>query len=106
VCAFQWLSANRLALAAKQSIPSDPWIHLRYEDIFERPVEMFQKTFDQLRIPFDQTVRERCANLQPTSVVKGTPKLQKWKERNPDAIRRILPRIRPLMLELGYDPDQ
>jgi hypothetical protein len=106
VCAFQWLSANRLALAAKQFIPSDQWIHLRYEDIFKKPVDMFQKVFDQLRIPFDQTVRERCANLQPTSIVKGTPKMQKWKERNPAAIQRILPRIRPLLLELGYDPDE
>ena len=105
VCAFQWLSANRLALEAKQSIPSEQWIHLRYEDIFERPVEMFQETFERLGIPFDKALQERCANLRPTSIVKGAPKKQKWKEQNPDAIRRILPQIHPLMLELGYEPE-
>jgi len=92
-------------LEAKRSIPPEQWIHLRYEDIFERPVEMFQVAFERLGVPFGEEMRTRCANLRPTSIVKGTPKKQKWKEYNPDAIQRILPLIRPLMLELGYDPD-
>jgi hypothetical protein len=80
---------------------------LRYEDIFDRPVEMFRKVFDWLGFSFDDAVRARCAGLAgaPTSIVKGAPKRQKWKEHNPEAIARILPQIRPLMLELGYDAD-
>jgi len=105
VCAFQWLSANRLALDAKPLIPAEQWIHLRYEDLFERPVEMFREAFERLDIPFDAALRERCAHLAPTSIVKGKPKKQKWKEHNPDAIERILPMIRPMMEEMGYDPD-
>ena len=105
VCAFQWIAANRMALDAKNTIPPAQWIHLRYEDIFERPVEMFEEAFTRLGIPFTEALRTRCADLRPTSIVKGTPKKQKWKEHNPEAIQRILPRIRPLMLELGYDPD-
>ena len=34
--------------------------------------------------------------------VKGVPKQQKWREHNPEPIERILPMIRPLMLEMGY----
>jgi hypothetical protein len=105
VCAFQWMSANRMALEAKALVPAEQWIHLRYEDIFERPVEMYQEAFDRIGIPFTAELRQRCANLQPTSEVKGKPKKQKWKEHNPDAITRILPTIRPLMLQMGYDPD-
>jgi hypothetical protein len=107
VCAFQWLSANRAALDASKLIPSGQWLALRYEDIFDRPVEMFRKVFAWLDLPFDEAVRKRCAGLAdaPTSIVKGAPKKQKWKEHNPEAIDRILPMIRPLMLELGYDPD-
>ncbi|AFL75879.1 sulfotransferase family protein [Thiocystis violascens] len=105
VCAFQWISANRLALEAKPRIPPEQWIHLRYEDIFERPVEMFRDAYERLGMPFTLEIRERCANLQPTSVVKGAPKKQKWKAHNPEAIERILPMIRPMMRELGYDPD-
>ena len=105
VCAFQWISANRLALDARKGIPPDQWIHLRYEDIFERPVEMFARAFARLGVSFSAQLEARCADLQPTSVVKGVPKQQKWREHNPAAIARILPAIRPLMLELGYDPD-
>ena len=105
VCAYQWVTANRMALEAKKAIPPPQWIHLRYEDIFERPVAMFQEAFERLGIPFPEDLRQRCANLHPTSIVKGAPKRQKWKEHNPDAIRRILPVIRPLMQEMGYDPN-
>lgn len=107
VCAFQWIAANRLALEAKCLIPAEQWVHLRYEDLFERPVEMFEQAFDKLDLPFTPELREHCASLhkRPTSIVKGTPQKQKWREHNPEAIERILPMIRPLMAEMGYDSD-
>lgn len=105
VCAFQWVSANRLALDAKAAIPPEQWIQLRYEDIFEQPVEMFRDAFVRLGVPFTAALESRCTNLQPTSVVKGQPKRQKWREHNPEAIESILPVIRSMMIELGYDPD-
>jgi hypothetical protein len=105
VCAFQWKAANRMALDAGRSVPANQWIRLRYEDIFDRPVEMFRDVFARLDLPFDEAMRERCARLgqMPTSIVKGNPAKQKWKQSNPEAIERILPTIRPLMHELGYD---
>ncbi len=105
VCAFQWISANRLALEAKKMVPADQWIHLRYEDVFERPVEMFREAFERLGVTFTPEIKARCANLQPTSVVRGRPKKQKWRDSNPEAIERILPMIAPMMRELGYDPE-
>lgn len=107
VCAFQWISANRLALDAARKIPPQQWIQIRYEDILDRPVEAFRGVFERLDIPFDDTIKARCASLdrRPTSIVKGVPKRQKWKEHNPQAIARILDRIGPMMKELGYDRD-
>jgi Sulfotransferase family len=107
VCALQWLTANRLALDASQQIPPAQWIRLRYEDIFDRPLEMFRELFGHLELPFDDAIKRRCATLdkRPTSIVKGVPKKEKWKERHAAKIERILPRIRPLMMELGYDLD-
>lgn len=107
VCAFQWISANRLALTAAKGLPPDQWIQVRYEDIFDRPVEMFQAIFERLDVPFGSHMRERCANLiaKPTSIVKGKPMKAKWKDSNPEAIERILPTIAPMMRELGYDPE-
>nr|CCF78721.1 conserved hypothetical protein [Rubrivivax gelatinosus S1] len=103
VCAFQWISANRLALDARAEVPPEQWIHLRYEDIFERPVEMFREAFERLDVAFTDDLQARCANLQPTSVVKGKPKREKWRDHNPQEIEAVLPMIRPLMHELGYD---
>ena len=97
VCAFQWLSANRLALEASAQVPPAQWIRLRYEDIFDRPVEMFRDVFERLDLPFDDEVRRRCATLdaRPTSIVKGAPKKQKWKEAHAAHIERILHDNRP-----------
>ncbi|HIE54868.1 MAG TPA: sulfotransferase [Chromatiaceae bacterium] len=105
VCAFQWVSANRLALEAKKDIPARQWIQLRYEQIFDDPVAMFRPVFERLEIPFDSELEARCSNLnrRPTSIVQGMPKKQKWKSRNPEAIERILEVIEPTMRELGYD---
>lgn len=107
VCAYQWITANRMALDAAVGVPRALWIQLRYEDIFDRPVNMFMEVFERLGLPFDEAVRSRCATLnkRPTSIVKGAPGRDKWKEHNPQAIERILPVIRPLMQELGYAMD-
>ena len=96
-----------MALDASRLVPPGQWIPLRYEDIFDRPVEMFRRG---LRSAGSSVRRRGARSLRqladaPTSIVKGAPKKQKWKEHNPEAIDRILPMIRPLMLELGYDPD-
>lgn len=105
VCAHQWSSANRLALEARGLIPPQRWIHLRYEDIFERPVDMFREVFERLDLPFDAALRERCASLarRPTSLVSGLPARSKWREQNPEAIERVLPLLQPMQRELGYE---
>jgi hypothetical protein len=108
VCAHQWTVANRLALDAGAHLPPAQWIRLRYEDIFDRPVEMFREVFERLDLPFDDTIRRRCAelNARPTSIVKGAPQRQKWKGEHAHRIERILPAIAPLMSELAYDLDR
>lgn len=105
VCAYQWITANRMALDAKRTIPAEQWIHLRYEDIFERPVEMFREVFERISVPFTTELKSLCKSLnrRPTSIVKGMPKKQKWREQNPEAILRIMNRINPMLLDLGYD---
>jgi hypothetical protein len=107
VCAYQWITANRMALEAKRQIPPAQWIHLRYEDLFERPLEMFEQVFERLGLVLDDSIRERCRTLdrRPTSIVKGPPQRRKWREHNREAIERILDTIRPMMTELGYDTD-
>lgn len=107
VCAFQWISANQRALEGEHLIPAEQWIRIRYEDIVEKPVATFENVFERLGIVFDDQLKAHCAALdrRPTSIVSGPPQKQKWRSHNPDAIERILDRIRPMMEKLGYDPD-
>lgn len=107
VCAFQWMTANRLALDAADAIPPEQWIQIRYETMLDRPGEVFEHVFGRLGIPYGAALRKRCESLdeRPTSMVSGPPQRAKWRKRNPDAIARIKERIRPLMQELGYDVD-
>jgi hypothetical protein len=108
VCAYQWSTANRLALEASRQVPPEQWTQLRYEDIFDRPLAMFREVFERLQIPFDDEIRRRCATLdaRPTSIVGGAPRKHKWKEHHAARIERILPMIRPVMADLGYDVDR
>jgi len=107
VCAFQWIEANRLALEGRELVPQAQWIHVRYEDIFDRPGEMFRDIFERLDLPFDEALHKRCETLakQPRSIVSGEPRRGKWRERNRQAIERILPMIRPMMQHLNYAID-
>ena len=104
VCAHQWNTANTLALEAKPLIAEDKWIELRYEDLVESPVELFENVFSRLNLDFDDTIKAHCAvlNKRPTSIVAGPPIKEKWRINNPDTITKILPKIEPLMTQLGY----
>ena len=76
-------------------------------DLFTRPVEMFEEVFQKLDIPFTSDIRKCCETLnkRPTSIVNGAPKLEKWRQHNPQAIERIIDKICPLQKKLGYDCD-
>lgn len=104
VCAHQWNMANTLALEAKTLIPENKWIELPYGDLITSPVEAFEDVFKKLKLDFSDEVRKHCAalNKKPTSIVAGPPKKDKWKTHNPEEIKRILPKITPLMKTLGY----
>ncbi|RLQ20368.1 sulfotransferase [Seongchinamella sediminis] len=105
VCAYQWLTANGMALEASTCIPPEQWIQIRYEDILDRPVDLFSEVFGRLGVTFDKQLEAHCASLdrRPTSIVSGPPQREKWRERHPDEIERILPDIAPMMRKLEYE---
>ena len=105
VCAFQWISANHLALEGKKVVPPDQWIQVKYEDMVADPIRVFGDIFTRLGVPFDDKLKQLASDLdrRPTSIVNGPPQKQKWKKKNPKAIERIIDVIQPMMIKLGYD---
>jgi len=107
VCAFQWVTANEMALDAAARVPVPNWVPLRYEDLLSHPVEAFTLAFERLELRFTPDVRDFCATLRerPTSIISGAPAYAKWRTRNPEAIARVWETIRPTMERLGYDKE-
>ncbi len=106
-CAHQWISANSLALEGAAMVDPERWISIRYEDLFDRPVELFRDVYAKLDLEFSQEIERRCRTLdnKPTSIVTGPPARSKWKDRNPVAVDSVLSVIAPLMAELQYTMD-
>ena len=107
VCAFQWVASNQAALDAKALVPARQWTEIKYEDLFDQPLEVFRATFDRLGLPFTAEIQRHCEHLNKhhTSTISGGPQKQKWRRRNPEEIGRVLGTIAPMMQRLGYRMD-
>ncbi|MDX9785226.1 MAG: sulfotransferase [Desulfobacterales bacterium] len=103
VCAQQWIAANTAVLRAKSLVPAPKWVEVSYEDILLRPVETFWDVFSKLSIPFTPVIEKYCSSLvqNPTNAF-SKPRLNKWKEENPEQISNILPLLDDTMGKLGY----
>jgi len=103
-CSAQWIAANHAVLEAKSKVPKAQWVEIAYEDILKDTVKTFQTAFQKAGVPFDQDMADFCASLvkKPYNAF-SKPMLDKWKEENPERIKRILPQIKDMMEKLGYD---
>lgn len=104
VCARQWIEANRAVLDAKKHIPSGQWVELFYEDILKSAAETFSEVYKKLDLSYSDGTRKHCESLvsHPYNAF-STPRLNKWEQENPERIKRILPLIKPMMLDMGYE---
>jgi Sulfotransferase family len=104
VCAYQWITANELALHAKSLVPPAQWTSIRYEDVLNDAEREFRGICRQLDLPFDHDLQDRCRDLaqHSTSLISGPPKLGKWRDNNAAQIERVLDRLAPMLERLGY----
>ena len=106
VCAFQYRVANEAILAAKQSVPKPQWHELRYEDILQDPVGVFEAAFSACDIKFDAAIEEHCRTVlsRPYNAFSGI-RLNKWCDsEHRERIARVLPALAPLAERMGYQP--
>lgn len=104
VCAHQWIEANKAVLSSKGDIPQDQWIELFYEDILRSAKTIFGEIYGKLNLSFTDPIRQHCETLTANPYnAFSKPRLEKWKEENPERIGRILPIIKPTMLDMGYE---
>lgn len=90
-------------LFSKRDIPQGQWVELFYEDILISATTTFKEIYKKLELTFSDRIKQHCEMLvaNPYNAF-SKPRLEKWKEENLERIARILPLIKPTMVEMGY----
>jgi hypothetical protein len=95
VAAFQWESANRIALDDLEQLPGERWTSVRYEDLIEDPRATISRLCQFAGIEFDAALEIRVRGALPLSRYTHTaPAADKWRRRERE-VSSVLPSLRP-----------
>ena len=98
VLAKQWAATVNQALDDIDKLPSDQWVAVRYEELVERPADVFDNVQSCVQLDDPEPVVEF---LQRTS---DPSREQKWHdELSADLLHEIRPHLGPTLERLGYD---
>jgi len=100
VCAFQWLSANEHALNAFSEMPSEKYLHVRYEDLLADRFNGIQSLCEFCEIEFSKEIKDMIDKDPKVSVV-SLPSKDKWLK-NKERIENILGTVEDMQKRLGY----
>lgn len=101
VAAWQWRSANQIALDDLQSLPNDDWTAVAYHDFLADPAGVTRRLCDFAGVAFDAALQARTAAALPLSRHTHTaPAADKWL-RNRESIERVLPGLEALWYRLA-----
>jgi Sulfotransferase family len=104
ICARQYVACNEAVLAARTQTVSSRWVDVAYEDLVAEPVPELRRLFEQLGVSFSPEA-ERFAVRLADNVARtalASPRAEKWREHNAEAIERILPLVAATERALGY----
>ena len=104
ICARQYVDCNEAVLAARDEMPAERWLTVKYEDMVAAPVDVLRGLFDALDVPWGEEAeafaRELPARTSRTAL--SAPRPDKWRVENPEAVERILPLTAATERRLGY----
>jgi hypothetical protein len=93
VAAYQWESANRIALEDLAALDHGRWTSLRYSDLVSEPRDTVRRLCEFAGIEFDAALARLVAEPLPLSRYTQTPPAaEKWRAHE-DAIIKALPQV-------------
>lgn len=96
IAAFQWESANRIALDDLAQLPRARWTAVRYEDLIADPRATTEQLCRFTGIEFDAALEIRVQGALPLSRYTHTaPAPDKWRRRE-DEVLGVLPSVAPV----------
>ena len=100
IAAFQWESANRIALDDLQKIDRSRWTSVTYEELVANPRAVIERLTKFIGIGIDAGLERRlAAPLPPSRQTNTPPDAQKWRLHEA-AIEPLLPDLTPLLTRL------
>lgn len=105
ICARQYIACNEAVLAARATLPTSGWVDVTYEDLVRSPIDELARIYDSLGLELGSRARRFASDLaeRPARTALTRPRADKWREQNPDAVARVLPRLVELERRLGYN---
>lgn len=105
ICARQYIACNEAVLDARGTIDESRWIDVAYEDLVDAPEAEITRIYGQLGFDLTDATRGFTRELAetPTATTLSPPRIEKWREQNPEAVSRILPLVAEVEARLGYD---
>lgn len=103
VCARQYVECNGAILSARGELDPARVVDVAYEDLVARPSVEIERVYGELGLPFTDEAASFAAALPHTPINALTPlRPEKWRDENPEEIRRILPLVAETERRLGY----
>jgi Sulfotransferase family len=104
ICARQYVACNEAVLEAREMVAPERWHEVAYEELVSAPLETLRALCERLDVPFDDAVAGHARRLRarPSFTALDAPRPGKWRERNRDAVDRVLPCVAPTERRLGY----
>jgi hypothetical protein len=102
----QWDQCSHALAKARASVHVERWHEVHLEDLLAGSPTTLPEICRAAQITCDQQLEERLAELRRRPVNALSPPLEeKWRQRNPDEIRKLLPRIAADARGRGYEID-
>ena len=104
ICARQYAACNEAVLDARATMDAARWVEIAYEDLVQKPVEELRRVFGSVNVAFTPEAEDFAAGLgeNVTATALTSPRPEKWREQNAEAIERILPLVASAERRLGY----
>jgi hypothetical protein len=103
ICARQYVECNEAIVRARADLGPERCIDVAYESLVARPAEEVSRIYRKLGTTFSDAAAAFSASIPHTPINSLTPpRPDKWREQNPDEIRRILPLVAETERRLGY----
>lgn len=103
ICARQYIACNEAIVRARSELGPARCIDVAYEDLVTRPAEEISRVYRELGVTYTDAAAAFAESIPHTPVNSLTPpRPDKWREQNPNEIRRILPLVAETERRLGY----